>query len=79
MGNEDNSKIIFLILNNFNIQCDPSLELSQGDGLKETVLMMDHNICFYGEIRLNFPVTPSYLEHRKILFSIFLQCFQRSL
>ena len=27
------------------------------------VLMMGHKICFYGEIWLIIPVTPSYLEH----------------
>ena len=48
-GIGDNSKIIFLFLNE-NTCCDPSLEPSN-----ETVLMMGHKICFYGKIWIIIP------------------------
>ena len=46
-------RYFFLFLNE-NIYFDPSLELSQRDSA-ETVLMMGHKICFYGEIPLIIP------------------------
>ena len=48
-GIKDNSEIFFLFFTK-NICCDPSLE-----PLNETVLMMGHKICFYGEIYTTIP------------------------
>ena len=69
-GIEDNSKIIFLFLNE-NIHCEPPLEirLSQHDGSNEGLQYM-----FNGRIRKNIPniipVTPSYLKDWKYLHNI---------
>ena len=58
---EDNSKIIFLFLNE-NICCDPLLEPSQRDcsngGTQNMFLIEKHDLL--SQIT---PVTPCYLEH----------------
>ena len=55
-GIKYNSKIIFLISQQKNICCDPSLELSRQDGSNDVSQHVSKE--YYGKLSLNYPFLP---------------------